>query len=63
MNPKGPRIIQVIWEVIPDPERDEHLRRVFEILLNPSNGAFDETGRGRQDESVAPGSGLEPNPS
>jgi hypothetical protein len=57
MNKKAPRLMHVVWEVVPDSEYDEHLRRVFEILFKVSNGAFDENDRGRQDESTAQGQG------
>ncbi len=53
MNKKEPGLLRTIWEAIPDPDCQEHLRRVFEILLAASRKEFDEhTGR-KQDESAA----------
>lgn len=47
------RLLKVVWEVVPDTESDEHLRRVFEILFKPSDDRFDESRQGRQHESEA----------
>lgn len=47
--------MQVIWESVPDRELEEHLRRVFEILLKPATDSFDGGDHGRQDESTGQG--------
>lgn len=47
------RLLKVVWEVVPDTESDEHLRRVFEILFKTSDSRFDESSQRRQHESEA----------
>jgi hypothetical protein len=43
----------VIWEYIPDSDYEEHLRRIFSILLDPLPITFDENRARPQDESAA----------
>ncbi len=47
------RLLKVVWEVVPDTDSDEHVRRVFEILFKTSDDRFDESSQGRQHESEA----------
>ena len=50
-NKASPPSIDVIWENIPDPDYEEHLRRVFEILFAESHRPFDESSLEIQDET------------
>ena len=59
MNKRNPRLPRAIWEAVPDPDYQEHLRRVFEILLAPSQKTFDEDAGRKQDEAAADGQPFE----
>jgi len=48
-----PRLLKVVWETVSDAENNEHLLRVFEILLKVSNDQVDESSQGRQHEAEA----------
>jgi len=52
---EGPHLIAVIWEGVPDPDYEEHLRRVFEILFAEFRRPFDENSLRIQDEPAANG--------
>jgi hypothetical protein len=45
--------LTVLWEEISDPDYEEHLRRIFVILLEGPQNTFDENAIKSQDESVA----------
>lgn len=58
MNKREQHLLRPIWEPVPDPDYQEHLRRVFEILLAAVEKAFDEDTGKKQDESKADGQPL-----
>ena len=52
MNKRELRILRAIWESVPVPDYQEHLRRVFEVLVATSGKTFDEDAGKKQDEAA-----------
>jgi hypothetical protein len=52
--------LRVVWETTADPDCEDHLLRIFEILLAESRGEIDEFPSPLQNEGVGTGDSRSP---
>ncbi len=55
MRHQKPPFLTVVWETVADPDCEDHLRRIVEILFAESQGGVDEHTLPPQNEGVGTG--------